>query len=183
MSLFSLIIFAFHFVLQFFNSHSLYCISIFFSSPVIVTTQTVPVNSTATPPLEYWEYLFTFKSKIGFVGPGFAYLSGVLLDIILLVMFLCSLSFVRRGGHFQVGTFQRLMLQIFLLTSPDFNSGSFMSHFQAPKGWKLNYSDGWQFCAVPAYKPYAVGKTIAGVYSNKKMIMERHIRKIQQENT
>ncbi|ELU05066.1 hypothetical protein CAPTEDRAFT_147607, partial [Capitella teleta] len=62
----------------------------------------VPSNSTAAPLPEYWEYLFTFKSKIGFIGPGFGYLSGVILDVILLIMFLCSLSFVRRTGHFQI---------------------------------------------------------------------------------
>lgn len=51
---------------------------------------------------EYWEFLFTLKSKIGFVGPGFAYLSGIVLIIVLTVMFICSMPFVRRKGHFQV---------------------------------------------------------------------------------
>jgi hypothetical protein len=43
------------------------------------------------------------ESKLGWVK-GFAPLSGVILCIILLVMIICSMHWVRRGGYFQVST-------------------------------------------------------------------------------
>ncbi len=55
--------------------------------------------------VEYWEILFTLKSGIGWIGPGFAYISGVILDIVLTIMVICSMPFVRRSGHFQVQYF------------------------------------------------------------------------------
>ena len=52
--------------------------------------------------LSYEEILFTMKARVGYVGPGFAFLSGIVLMIVLTVMFICSMPFVRRSGHFQV---------------------------------------------------------------------------------
>ena len=50
----------------------------------------------------YPEVLFTTKSNIGWLVPGFAYLSGVLLIVILTIMVICSSPCVRRSGYFQV---------------------------------------------------------------------------------
>ncbi|XP_070546727.1 NADPH oxidase 5-like isoform X2 [Ptychodera flava] len=54
--------------------------------------------------LEIWECLFTTKAMVGSVDwhYGTAYLTGWILDLILLVMVVCSMPFVRRSGHFQV---------------------------------------------------------------------------------
>ncbi|XP_053387111.1 NADPH oxidase 5-like [Mercenaria mercenaria] len=51
--------------------------------------------------IEMWEVLFTAKAGVGYVG-GSAFITGWLLDIVLTVLVVCSLPFVRRGGHFQV---------------------------------------------------------------------------------
>lgn len=53
----------------------------------------------------YWEYIFTLMSGVGFVGPGFAYLSGFILMVLLLFMFVCALPCIRRKGYFQVKLF------------------------------------------------------------------------------
>ena len=50
----------------------------------------------------YWEYLLTMKSGVGYVGPGFAFISGVILDVVLLIMVICSLPVIRKNGYFQV---------------------------------------------------------------------------------
>ena len=50
----------------------------------------------------YAEVLFTTKSNIGWLVPGFAYLSGVLLMVVLIIMVICSSPGVRRSGYFQV---------------------------------------------------------------------------------
>ena len=57
-----------------------------------------------TTPLEMWEVLFTTKAKVGYVA-GSAFITGWLLDVILIVMVMCSMPFVRRSGHFQVSTY------------------------------------------------------------------------------
>ena len=54
-----------------------------------------------TTPLEMWEVLFTTKAGVGFVA-GSAFITGWILDVILIVMVICSMPFVRRTGHFQV---------------------------------------------------------------------------------
>ncbi|KAL3884556.1 hypothetical protein ACJMK2_024689 [Sinanodonta woodiana] len=51
--------------------------------------------------MEMEEILFTADAKVGFVG-GSAFITGWLLDIILIIMLICSMPFVRRRGHFQV---------------------------------------------------------------------------------
>lgn len=53
--------------------------------------------------IEMWEVLFTPEADIGFVGHS-AFITGWILDVILLVMAVCSLPFVRRSGHFQVNS-------------------------------------------------------------------------------
>ncbi|KAL4216481.1 NADPH oxidase 5 [Mactra antiquata] len=69
------------------------------------------------------EILFTAKAGIGFVG-GSAYITGWLLDIILVVMVICSMPFVRRSGHFQVFYWTHMLYVPFwilvLLHGPNF---------------------------------------------------------------
>ncbi|KAJ8344418.1 hypothetical protein SKAU_G00317470 [Synaphobranchus kaupii] len=48
-----------------------------------------------------WEYLFTTRPGIGWVG-GMASITGVLLQLIISLMVVCSSTFVRRSGHFEV---------------------------------------------------------------------------------
>ena len=59
---------------------------------------------TSNPAVEvtYAKWLFTLDSGIGYIWEGFAYWSGIVLMVALTVMFICSQSFVRRSGHFQV---------------------------------------------------------------------------------
>ena len=54
-----------------------------------------------TEPLEYYEYLFTAKSRDG-VG-DLSGITGVVLCVVLILMAACSMPFVRRSGHFEVG--------------------------------------------------------------------------------
>lgn len=49
-----------------------------------------------------WEYLMTTRPGIGWVK-GTASVTGVVLQLIICLMVLCSSTFVRRSGHFEVG--------------------------------------------------------------------------------
>ncbi|KAI0213701.1 NADPH oxidase 5 [Lamellibrachia satsuma] len=76
-------------------------------------TSATNVTSTATTPT-YWECLFTTRCGIGWIpGFGFAYLSGVLLWVPLLVIVVFSLPWVRRGGHFHVFYWTHSMFVVF----------------------------------------------------------------------
>ncbi|KAI0213699.1 NADPH oxidase 5 [Lamellibrachia satsuma] len=76
-------------------------------------TSATNVTSTATTPT-YWECLFTTRCGIGWIpGFGFAYLSGVLLWVALLVIVVFSLPCIRRGGHFQVFYWTHSMFVVF----------------------------------------------------------------------
>ena len=46
-------------------------------------------------------FQFTTRPSIGWIS-GFAPLSGVILSVILLSIVICSMQWIRRGGHFQV---------------------------------------------------------------------------------
>lgn len=48
-----------------------------------------------------WEYLLTTRPGIGWVH-GTASLTGVVLQLVIGLMVLCSSTFVRRSGHFEV---------------------------------------------------------------------------------
>ncbi|KAM6937388.1 NADPH oxidase 5 [Xenentodon cancila] len=48
-----------------------------------------------------WEYLLTTRPRIGWVS-GTASLTGVVLQLFICLMVLCSCTFVRRSGHFEV---------------------------------------------------------------------------------
>ncbi|XP_006035482.1 NADPH oxidase 5 [Alligator sinensis] len=48
-----------------------------------------------------WEYLFTTRPGIGWVG-GSASITGIILQLLIALMLLCSSTFVRRSGHFEV---------------------------------------------------------------------------------
>ncbi|XP_077866627.1 NADPH oxidase 5-like [Saccoglossus kowalevskii] len=54
--------------------------------------------------LKIWECLFTTKAMVGSVDwhYGTAYITGWILDLILIIMVVCSMPFVRRSGYFQV---------------------------------------------------------------------------------
>ncbi|CAF0824051.1 unnamed protein product, partial [Didymodactylos carnosus] len=60
------------------------------------------------------KYIFTLAAKSGWVH-GFAPLSGVLLCVILAVIVICSMSYVRRGGHFQVFYWTHLLYAPFFI--------------------------------------------------------------------
>ncbi|XP_074090597.1 NADPH oxidase 5 isoform X2 [Macrotis lagotis] len=50
---------------------------------------------------KFWEYLLTTRPGIGWVY-GTASLTGIVLQLLILLMLVCSCSFVRRSGHFEV---------------------------------------------------------------------------------
>uniref|UniRef100_A0AAV2L1C1 Uncharacterized protein n=1 Tax=Knipowitschia caucasica TaxID=637954 RepID=A0AAV2L1C1_KNICA len=49
----------------------------------------------------FWEYVFTTRPGIGWVK-GTASLTGVVLQALIFLMVVCSMTFVRRSGHFEV---------------------------------------------------------------------------------
>ncbi|XP_064169287.1 NADPH oxidase 5 [Anguilla rostrata] len=55
-----------------------------------------------------WEYLFTTRPGIGWVG-GTASITGVVLQLIISLMVVCSSTFVRRSGHFEVFYWSHLL--------------------------------------------------------------------------
>ncbi len=71
--------------------------------------------------MKYFRLQFTTKPDVGWVG-GFAPLSGVILFIILAIIVICSMQWIRRGGHFQVIRFglfvfyQFIYFQVFYWT-------------------------------------------------------------------
>ncbi|XP_052454236.1 NADPH oxidase 5 isoform X1 [Carassius gibelio] len=50
---------------------------------------------------QLWEYLFTVRPGIGWVD-GTASITGVVLQVLICLMVVCSSTFVRRSGHFEV---------------------------------------------------------------------------------
>ncbi|CAF4650582.1 unnamed protein product [Rotaria socialis] len=60
-------------------------------------------------------YMFTTTAKLGWIGPGFAPLSGVVLCIIFTVMIIGSLHRIRRGGHFQIFYWTHLLYVVFYI--------------------------------------------------------------------
>uniref|UniRef100_A0A3Q4GTD2 NADPH oxidase, EF-hand calcium binding domain 5 n=1 Tax=Neolamprologus brichardi TaxID=32507 RepID=A0A3Q4GTD2_NEOBR len=59
------------------------------------------VQMTASGEYSLWEYLLTTRPGIGWVK-GTASLTGVVLQVLICLMVLCSSTFVRRSGHFEV---------------------------------------------------------------------------------
>ncbi|XP_071098234.1 NADPH oxidase 5-like [Haliotis cracherodii] len=57
-------------------------------------------------------FIFTTEADIGWVA-GFAPLSGVLLVVVFVIMFICSMPFVRKSGHFQVFYWTHMLYVIF----------------------------------------------------------------------
>lgn len=70
----------------------MYVIS-YYLSPVLLTRTDRGYNM--------WEYLFTTRPGIGWVK-GTASITGVVLQVIICLMVVCSSTFVRRSGHFEV---------------------------------------------------------------------------------
>uniref|UniRef100_A0A671LGE7 NADPH oxidase 5-like n=1 Tax=Sinocyclocheilus anshuiensis TaxID=1608454 RepID=A0A671LGE7_9TELE len=50
---------------------------------------------------QLWEYLFTIRPGIGWVN-GTASITGMVLQVLICLMVVCSSTFVRRSGHFEV---------------------------------------------------------------------------------
>uniref|UniRef100_A0A671PUY5 NADPH oxidase, EF-hand calcium binding domain 5 n=1 Tax=Sinocyclocheilus anshuiensis TaxID=1608454 RepID=A0A671PUY5_9TELE len=50
---------------------------------------------------QLWEYLFTIRPGIGWIN-GTASITGVVLQVLICLMVVCSSTFVRRSGHFEV---------------------------------------------------------------------------------
>ncbi|XP_078386184.1 NADPH oxidase 5 [Cetorhinus maximus] len=50
---------------------------------------------------QLWEYLFTTRPGIGWIY-GTASITGVILQLLIILMLICSSTFVRRSGHFEV---------------------------------------------------------------------------------
>ncbi|CAF3083659.1 unnamed protein product [Rotaria socialis] len=67
----------------------------------ILHTLAHAINFGITKGYSWPVFMFTTRPNVGWIG-GFAPLSGVILCIILLVMIICSMHWIRRGGHFQV---------------------------------------------------------------------------------
>nr|XP_057931397.1 NADPH oxidase 5 isoform X3 [Doryrhamphus excisus] len=63
-----------------------------------------------------WEYLLTTRPGIGWVK-GTASLTGVVLQVVICLMVLCSSTFVRRSGHFEVRCHRDAVAVIALLSS------------------------------------------------------------------
>ncbi|KAG8574912.1 hypothetical protein GDO81_009385, partial [Engystomops pustulosus] len=49
----------------------------------------------------FWEYLLTLRPGIGWIY-GSASITGILLQLLIFLMLVCSSTFVRKGGHFEV---------------------------------------------------------------------------------
>ncbi|KAM4039768.1 NADPH oxidase 5-like isoform 2-T4 [Anomaloglossus baeobatrachus] len=60
------------------------------------------INKAINPGLyTFWEYFLTLRPGIGWVY-GSASITGILLQLLICLMQVCSSSFVRKGGHFEV---------------------------------------------------------------------------------
>ncbi|XP_021366817.1 NADPH oxidase 5-like isoform X2 [Mizuhopecten yessoensis] len=77
----------------------------------------------ATTDMHVWEVLLTTKAGIGFVGAS-AFITGWMLDVVLVIMVICSLPFVRRSGHFEVFYWSHMLYIAFwvllILHAPNF---------------------------------------------------------------
>jgi hypothetical protein len=67
---------------------------------IIDCTSTVLMDNSRED-LKLWEILFTTKAGFGWVYDT-AILTGWALEIIVVIMIICSMPFVRRSGYFQV---------------------------------------------------------------------------------
>lgn len=61
----------------------------------------VSARMSASGEFSLWEYLFTTRPGVGWVK-GTASLTGVILQLLIFLMVICSSTFVRRSGHFEV---------------------------------------------------------------------------------
>ncbi|KAI9532682.1 hypothetical protein NQZ68_030624, partial [Dissostichus eleginoides] len=100
---------------------------------------------------QLWEYLLTTRPGIGWVG-GAASLTGIVLQLAIGLMVLCSSTFVRRSGHFE------LAIGLIVLCSSTFvrRSGHFevfyWSHLSYVWVWSLlmvHCSNFWKWFVVP----------------------------------
>lgn len=61
----------------------------------------VSVQLSESSEFSLWEYLLTTRPGIGWIK-GTASVTGVVLQVFICLMVLCSSTFVRRSGHFEV---------------------------------------------------------------------------------
>lgn len=66
-----------------------------------VASVCVSVQMSESSEFSLWEYLLTTRPGIGWVK-GTASVTGVVLQVVICLMVLCSSTFVRRSGHFEV---------------------------------------------------------------------------------
>ncbi|CAF1361000.1 unnamed protein product [Rotaria magnacalcarata] len=59
------------------------------------------VHSNLEPHYTWAEYMFTTRPGIGWVG-SFASISGIIIFMTFIIMFIFSLQWIRRGGHFEI---------------------------------------------------------------------------------
>lgn len=93
-------------------------------------------------PWTYYEWLLTMKPGVFGLIPGIANVTGVALIVILTLMVLCSMSFVRRGGYFEVFYFTHLLYVAYW--------GLLILH--APEFWKWFIAPGIIFLLELSYR-------------------------------
>ncbi|KAK9497325.1 hypothetical protein O3M35_004664 [Rhynocoris fuscipes] len=88
-------------------------------SMVVVNDEVINANNYTTA-----EWLFTMKPGLFGLIPGIANVTGVALTLIIIIMFICSQAFVRRGGSFEIFYWTHLLYIpfwiILLLHGPNF---------------------------------------------------------------
>ncbi|PIO31752.1 hypothetical protein AB205_0083020, partial [Aquarana catesbeiana] len=73
----------------------------------------------------FWEYFLTLRPGIGWIH-GSASLTGILLQLLVCLMLVCSSTFVRKGGHFEV----------FYWTHLSYIWSWILLYLHTPKFWK-----------------------------------------------
>ncbi|XP_051545992.1 NADPH oxidase 5 [Myxocyprinus asiaticus] len=79
---------------------------------------------------QLWEYLFTIRPGIGWVN-GTASITGMVLQVLICLMVVCSSTFVRRSGHFEVFYWSHLSY-VWVLALLIVHCANFWKWFVAP---------------------------------------------------
>jgi len=123
-------------------------------------------------PWTYADWIFTGKVNIFGLIPGYANPTGVYLMIIMIILFVCSLPFIRRRGHFEIFYFSHLLYWAYF--------ACMILH--APNYWKWIIGPGLIWIAEMSYRVisylFGAGKTVikAGIVLPSKvteLIIER----------
>uniref|UniRef100_A0A3Q3GIM9 RPGRIP1 like n=1 Tax=Kryptolebias marmoratus TaxID=37003 RepID=A0A3Q3GIM9_KRYMA len=81
--------------------HQIVGYAILFFTVVHTAAHVVNFGTRALTHFSLWEYLLTTRPGVGWVK-GTASLTGVILQLLIFLMVICSSTFVRRSGHFEV---------------------------------------------------------------------------------